>query len=379
MDKVKIAIVGMGNCASSLIQGIYFYKSMKKIPGLLHDEIGKYKIRDIEIVAAFDIDERKVGKDVSEAIFQKPNNTKVFFNKISKIGVKVLRGPTLDGLPKHMKDFPDEIRFKESKQKSVNVVEILRKTKPDLLINYLPVGSKKATEYYVNACLEAGVSFINAIPVFICSREEYSKKFKEKKLVCLGDDIKAQIGATVTHRVLTNLFEKRGVKLKRTYQLNFGGNTDFLNMLERNILGSKKISKTESVQSQLKHPLDKENIHVGPSDFIPWLKDNKICQIRMEGEQFGGTPVKIDLKLSVEDSPNSAGVMVDAIRCAKLALDRGLSGYLEEISAFAFKHPRKQYTDDEAFRMIEEFIKNRMEEKNATFPKRKWNGKNRKY
>ncbi|MDI3543734.1 MAG: myo-inositol-phosphate synthase [Candidatus Woesearchaeota archaeon] len=358
MPKIKIAIAGVGNCASSLIQGIYYYKNKKNIPGLLHDQINGYEISDIEIVAAFDIDERKVGRDISEAIFQEPNNTQVFFDKIQKSGVKVLRGPTLDGFPEHMEEFPEKIRFKESKQKPVNIAKILRKTKPDLLINYLPVGSEKATEYYVNACLEAGVSFINAIPVFICSKEEYSKKFKERGLVCLGDDIKSQIGATIIHRVLTNLFEKRGAKLERTYQLNFGGNTDFLNMLERKRLVNKRISKTEAVQSQLKHFLSEENIHVGPSDFIPWLKDNKVCQIRMEGEQFGGTPVKIDLKLSVEDSPNSAGVMVDAIRCAKLALDRGISGYLEEISAFAFKHPRKQYSDDDAFRMIEEFIKN---------------------
>jgi myo-inositol-1-phosphate synthase len=360
MAKIKIAIAGIGNCASSLIQGIYYYKNKKNIPGILHDKIGNYKIGDMEIVSAFDIDERKIGRDLSEAIFQKPNNTKIFFNEIPKLRVKVLRGPTLDGLPNHMREFPEEIRFKESKQKPVNVVEILKKTKPDVLINYLPVGSEEATKYYANACLEAGVSFINAIPVFICSKEEYSKKFKEKGLVCLGDDVKAQIGATITHRVLTNLFEKRGVKLKRTYQLNFGGNTDFLNMLERNRLESKKISKTESVQSQLKNHLDKENIHIGPSDFIPWLKDNKICQIRMEGEQFGGTPVEIDLKLSVEDSPNSAGVMIDAIRCAKLALDRGLSGYLEEISAFAFKHPRKQFTDDETFQKMENFIKGKL-------------------
>lgn len=357
MAKIKIAIAGIGNCASSLIQGIYYYKNKKNTFGLLHDKIGGYKINDIKIVAAFDIDERKVGRDLSEAIFQKPNNTKIFFNKISKIGVKVLRGPTLDGLPNHMKEFPEEIRFKESNQNPVNVAEILRKTKPDILINYLPVGSEKATKYYVDACLETGVSFINAIPVFICSKEEYSKKFKERGLVCLGDDIKAQIGATITHRILTNLFEKRGVKLKKTYQLNFGGNTDFINMLERKRLGSKKISKTESIQSQLKSPLDEENIHIGPSDFIPWLKDNKICQIRMEGEQFGENPVEIDLKLSVEDSPNSAGVMIDAIRCAKLALDRRLSGYLEEISAFAFKYPRKQFTDDEAFQRVENFIK----------------------
>lgn len=354
--KIKIAIVGIGNCASSLIQGIYFYKNKKNIPGLLHDKIGNYKIDDIEIVTAFDIDERKTGKDISEAIFQKPNNTKILFKEIPKTGIKVLRGPTLDGFPKHMEKFPEEDRFKESKEKAVDAAKILKQTKPDLLINYLPVGSKKATKYYVDSCLKANVSFINAIPVFICSEEKYINKFKVKNLVCLGDDIKSQIGATIVHRVLTNLFVKRGVKLNRTYQLNFGGNTDFLNMLDRNRLETKKISKTGAVQSQLKSQLSSKNIHIGPSDYIPWLKDNKICQIRMEGEQFGGNILEIDLKLSVEDSPNSAGVMIDAIRCAKIALDKKISGYLEEISAFAFKHPKTQFTDDESFMRIEEFI-----------------------
>lgn len=355
---IKIAIVGIGNCASSLIQGIYNYKNVNedKCIGLLNYKIGEYKPDDVSVVAAFDIDERKVGKDISEAIFEKPNNTKTFCKNVPPIGTKVIRGPTFDGFPKHMDNYDENIRFKESSEKPVDVVKILKETKPDILINYLPVGSQKATEYYVNCCLEAGVSLINAIPVFICSEDKFIKKFEEKGLVCVGDDIKAQLGATIVHRYLTNLFEKRGVKLNRTYQLNTGGNTDFLNMLERKRLDSKKISKTSAVQSQLKKPLNEMNIHIGPSDFVPWQKDNKICFIRMEGELFGGVPMNIDLRLSVEDSPNSAGVMIDAIRCTKLALDKNLKGYLKEISAFGFKHPKIQYTDDNAFQLVREFI-----------------------
>lgn len=353
---IKIAIVGIGNCASSLIQGIYNYNKHNNFIGLLNPKIGKYRPGDIKVVAAFDIDERKIGKDVSEAIFEKPNNTKIFYKDIPNIGTTVVRGPTLDGFPKHMTDYDENIRFKESKDKPVDVVKILKETKPDILINYLPVGSQKATEYYVNCCLEAGVSLINAIPVFICSEDKFIKKFEEKGLVCVGDDIKAQLGATIVHRYLTNLFEKRGVKLNKTYQLNTGGNTDFLNMLERKRLDSKKNSKTLAVQSQLKNPLKEKNIHIGPSDFVPWQKDNKICFIRMEGELFGGVPMNLDLKLSVEDSPNSAGVMIDTIRCTKLALDNNLKGYLEEISAFGFKHPKIQYTDDEAFDLFSQFI-----------------------
>lgn len=357
MDKIRIAIVGIGNCASSLIQGIYEYRKNQFLPGLLFEKIGGYSIGDIEIVAAFDIDIRKVGKDVSEAIFQCPNNTKIFFKDIPKIGVEVLKGPTLDGFSKHMMEFPEDIRFKESNKEDVTVKEVLEKTKPDLLINYLPVGSEKATKYYADCCLEANVNFINAIPVFICSTEEYSKKFENKGLVCLGDDIKSQVGATAIHRTLVNLFEKRGIKLKRTYQLNFGGNTDFLNMLDKSRLLSKKISKTQAVQSQLKENLSSDNIHVGPSDFIPWLKDNKLCHIRMEGEQFGGTPLELDLKLSVEDSPNSAGVMVDVIRCAKLAINNNLKGDIEQVSSFAFKHPKMQITEEDSFKRIKKFIK----------------------
>ena len=357
---IKIAIVGIGNCASSLIQGLTFYENVKderEIPGLLNNSIGGYYISDIEIVAAFDVDKRKIGKDVSEAIFQKKNNTTVLCENVKESVVKVLRGPTLDGVSKHMEEYDEDIRFVESDENPVDVVKVLRETKPDILINYLPVGSQKATEYYVNCCLEAGVSFINAIPVFISSKDEYAKMFEDAGLVCVGDDIKAQIGATITHRVLTNLFSKRGVKLKRTYQLNTGGNTDFLNMLDRKRLSFKKISKTEAVQSQLGQPLHWKNIHIGPSDFIPWQKDNKICFIRMEGEQFGSVPMNLEMRLSVEDSPNSAGVMIDAIRCTKLAIDRGIKGYLKEISAFGFKHPAIQYSDDKAFKMLDEFIK----------------------
>ncbi len=357
MNTIKIAIAGIGNCASSLVQGIFLGKQVPdNIKGLLHQKIGGYSVSDIEIVTAFDIDSRKVGKDLSEAIFSHPNNTLVFNKNIPKINVRVDRSPTLDGFSEHMLEYPEEIRFIESPEPAVDVTAILAKTKPDILINYLPVGSQKASEYFANCCLEAGVSFINCIPVFICSTSEYASKFKEQNLVCAGDDVKSQVGATIIHRTLTNLFEKRGVKLNRTYQLNTGGNTDFLNMLERKRLKSKKISKTEAVQSQLETPLDQKDIHVGPSDFVPWQKDNKLCFIRMEGELFGGAPITLDLKLSVEDSPNSAGVIIDVIRCVKLALDRKEFGYLESVSAFAFKHPAKQFSDDKTFRLIEQFI-----------------------
>jgi myo-inositol-1-phosphate synthase len=358
-NKIRIAIVGVGNCASSLIQGIHLYRNsgLERIPGLLHKEIGKYRPGDIEVVAAFDIDTRKVGKDVAKAIFQKPNNTSVFCADIPATGTIVERGPTLDGLPSHLENYDEDVRPVESKAKPVDVAAALIKAKPDLLISYLPVGSQKATEYYVDACLKAGVSFVNAVPVFICSTDTYAKKFAAKKLLCAGDDIKSQVGATITHRVLTDLFEKRGVRLTKTYQLNVGGNTDFLNMLDRSRLKQKKESKTEAVQSQLEKPLSGENIHIGPSDFIPFLKDNKVAFIRMEGEGFGGLPIELELRLSVEDSPNSAGVMIDVIRLMKLAQDSGMTGYLDEVSSFAFKHPRRQYTDSEIFERLEDFIK----------------------
>ncbi|MCA9485374.1 MAG: inositol-3-phosphate synthase [Nanoarchaeota archaeon] len=355
---IKIAIMGVGNCACSFIQGISYCKEIgeKNVPGLLNDMIGSYKPSDIQIVAAFDIDKRKVGKDVSEAIFQKPNNTKIFCKNVKKTGVIVQRAPTFDGIPENMKDYEEDLRFVESDEKPVDVAEVLRNTRPDILINYLPVGSQKATENVVNVCLEAGVSFINAIPVFICSDEKYIKKFEEKGLVCLGDDVKAQVGATITHRALANMFTKRGVKLNSTYQLNSGGNTDFMNLMEKDRLKQKNISKTEAVQSQLSEPLDKNNIHISPSAFIPWLKDNKVSFMRMEGENFGGVPMNIELRLSVEDSPNSAGIMVDMVRCVKLALDKGMKGYLELVSAFGFKKPLKQYTDEEAYCGLMEFI-----------------------
>lgn len=353
--KIKIAIAGVGNCASSLVQGIYFYGDTRA-SGLLHDAVGGYATSDIEVVAAFDIDERKVGKDLSEAIFAKPNNAKIFQRVIPRLGVEVLRGPTLDGYPSHFHNYDENIRPIESTKRPVNVETILEKTKPDLFINYLPVGSQKATEYYAKACIDAGVSFINAIPVFICSDAAWAGRFSKRGLVCAGDDIKSQIGATIVHRVLTKLLERRGVKLLRTYQLNVGGNTDFLNMIEESRLSNKRKSKTEAVQSQMQQPLAKENIHIGPSDFVEWLKDNKVCYIAMEAKGFGNMPLTIDIKLSVEDSPNSAGVMIDAIRACKIALDRGLKGCIDEVSSFGFKHPRKQISDDEAIEAFERFI-----------------------
>lgn len=357
--EIKIAIAGIGNCASSLIQGIAAYKKDKKITGLIRKKIGKYAPESIKIVAAFDIDKRKVGKDVSDAIFSEPNNTMIFCKKVPKTNVRVMRGPTKDGIAKHMKEFPEQIRFVESEEKPVDVVKILKETKPDIFINYLPVGSEKASKYYAECCLEAEINFINAIPVFICSKTNYITRFEKKGLLCAGDDIKAQMGATITHRTLIELMERRGVKIKHTYQLNTGGNTDFLNMIERQRLKSKKISKTESVQSQLKKPLNWENIHVGPSDYVAWQKDNKVCFLRIEGELFGGAPVNIEARLSVEDSPNSAGIIIDVIRCMKLAIDNKEKGYLEEISAVSFKHPKKQYKDTEANKKLDEWLKKR--------------------
>ena len=360
-QKIKIAIAGIGNCASSLIQGIALYRKQQNITGLLRERIGNYTPGNIEIVAAFDVDERKVGKKLSEAIFAKPNNTMIFCEKIPFTNIEVLRGPTKDGIAQHMKEFPEEIRFIESSTEPVDVVKILKETKPDIFINYLPVGSEEASKYYAECCLKAKVNFINAIPVFICSEETYIKRFEEKGLLCAGDDIKAQMGATITHRTLIELMERRGVKVKHTYQLNTGGNTDFLNMLERKRLSSKKISKTESVQSQLKKPLDWKDIHVGPSDFVAWQKDNKVCFLRIEGELFGGAPVNIEVRLSVEDSPNSAGVMIDTIRCMKIAIEKGEKEYLEEISAISFKHPKTQYKDTEASEKLNTWL----EERNA--------------
>ncbi len=358
MGKIRLAIVGVGNCASALIQGIYYYRNGKDLSsaGLLHPKIGPYRLEDIEVVAAFDVDRRKVGKDISEAIFAEPNCTKVFCSDIPILGVEVQMGPVFDGVPAHMEKYPEKRAFRVADKNPVDVVKVLKDSGAEILINYLPVGSEEATHFYVESALKAGCGVVNCIPVFIASDVEWAKKFEEKGLPIVGDDIKSQLGATITHRVLTRCFNDRGVKLERTYQLNTAGNTDFLNMLERSRLNSKRISKTEAVQSQLETPLPEENIHIGPSDFIFWQNDNKVCFIRMEGKQFGDVPFNLELRLSVEDSPNSAGVAVDAIRCCKLAMDNGISGALKAASAFTMKHPPEQYPDWKAKELLEEFV-----------------------
>lgn len=360
MTKIKIAIAGIGNCASSLIQGIEYYKAENKESiGLMHWDLGGYKPKDIEVVAAFDVDARKIGKDVSEAIFAPPNCTAIFCPDIPVTGVKVKMGRVFDGVSDHMKNYEDKYTFvvsTEPEATKADIVNELKNSGAEILLNYMPVGSEEATHFYAECALEAGVAFINNMPVFIASNPEWSKKFEEKNIPIIGDDIKAQLGATITHRVLTDLFEKRGVKLERTYQLNTGGNTDFLNMLNRSRLASKKESKTEAVQSVLSHKLEDENIHIGPSDYVAWQKDNKVCFLRMEGRLFGDVPMNLELRLSVEDSPNSAGVVIDAIRCCKLALDRGIGGVLYSPASYFMKHPAIQHPDDEAYRMTEEFI-----------------------
>jgi len=363
MERIKIAIIGVGNCASSLIQGIHYYKNKKKEEaiGLMHWDICGYKPGDIEVVAAIDIDKRKVGKDVSEAIFAKPNCTKVFYKDVPKTGVKVVMGKVMDGVAPHMAEFPEDKRFVIADEEERDVTEVLKESGAEIALNYLPVGSEKAARYYANCCLEANVALINCIPVFIASDKEFAEKFEKKNIPIVGDDIKSQIGATITHRVLTKLFNDRGVKIDRTYQLNTGGNTDFLNMLARERLKSKKISKTEAVQSVLDVPLEADNIHIGPSDYVPWQKDNKICFLRMEGRIFGDVPMNLELRLSVEDSPNSAGCAIDAIRCCKVALDRGIGGVLTSISAYTMKHPPQQFPDQKARMMVEEFIEGKRE------------------
>jgi len=361
MDKIKIAIVGVGNCVSSLIQGIHYYrdKSPEDAIGLMHYEINGYRPGDIEVVVAFDVDQRKVGRDVHEAIFAKPNCTTVFCPELSKSGITVRMGKILDGVAGHMKDYPDDHAFvlsDEPEPTAAEIIKVLKESGAQILTNYLPVGAEDATRFYANCALEAGVAFVNNIPVFIASDVAWARRFANKNLPIIGDDIKSQMGATITHRILTDLFKKRGVKLERTYQLNTGGNTDFLNMLERKRLATKKKSKTEAVQAVAARRLEDENIHIGPSDYVPWQKDNKVCFIRMEGKLFGDVPMNLEMRLSVEDSPNSAGVAIDAIRCAKLALDRGQGGVLEAPSAYFCKHPARQFSDDEAFTMVEDFI-----------------------
>jgi myo-inositol-1-phosphate synthase len=362
MEKIKIAIVGLGNCASSLIQGIEYYrgKNESDVTGFMHWEIGGYSPGDIDVVAAFDIDERKVGRDLSEAIFQLPNCTKPIFSEIPKKGVMVKMGQVLDGFADHMQQYEARYTFVLSDERAPTedeVVETLRSSGAEMLLNYLPVGSEAATRFYVECALKANIGVINNIPVFIASDPAWQGRFERRGLPLIGDDVKSQLGATIIHRVLANLFRNRGVKLERTYQLNTGGNTDFLNMLDRSRLVNKKRSKTESVQSQLgEKRLDPENIHIGPSDWVAWQKDNKVCYIRMEGKLFGGIPMNLDLRLSVEDSPNSGGVVIDAIRCCKLALDRGKGGILHSASAYFMKNPPRQFTDDEAWKMTEDFI-----------------------
>jgi myo-inositol-1-phosphate synthase len=366
MGKIRIAIAGIGNCASSLIQGIEYYKSLKEDSpylslGLMHHNLGGYVPGDIQVAAAFDIDVRKVNKPLKEAIFAKPNCTKVFYPDIPDYPVKVQMGEILDGISPHMADYPDDRRFIAAKEKACDVVKALKDSGADMLVNYLPVGSENAVKFYAAACLDAGVGFINCIPVFIASNDEWAGRFEKKGIPVIGDDVKSQMGATIIHRALTKLFMDRGVRISHTYQLNVGGNTDFLNMLNQNRLKLKKISKTESVQSQIAHKLNSEDIHIGPSDYVPWMNDNKVCFLRIEGHGFGNMPMHLELRLSVEDSPNSAGVVIDAIRCCKIAKDRGVGGVLLSPSAYFMKHPGIQFSDEEAREMVEDFIARKRE------------------
>ncbi len=358
---INVALVGIGNCASSLVQGISHYRQgANDLAGLLHAEIGGYRPGDIRIVAAWDVDRRKVGRDVADAIFARPNCTAVFCAEVEPTGAIVRMGPVLDGVAEHMLDYPNEDRtfvVADAPEPSrADVVAALREARIDVMMNYLPVGSQRATEFYAGCALEAGVAFVNNIPVFIASDEAWAKRFADAGVPIVGDDIKAQIGATIVHRVLTDLFRRRGAELDRTYQLNTGGNTDFLNMSNRARLASKKISKTEAVQAVAEHRLDDDNIHVGPSDYVAWQNDNKVCFLRMEGRLFGGVPMNLELRLSVEDSPNSAGVAIDMVRCAQLARDRGVGGPLAAASAFFCKHPPEQMSDDRAHDALEAFI-----------------------
>ena len=353
MSKVRVAIIGVGNCASSLVQGVRYYRDAAEtdtIPGLMHVNLGGYHISDIEFSAAFDIDTNKVGKDLSEAVFTKPNNT-VTFSEVPHLGVPVHRGMTHDGLGKYLSQI-----ITKALGPTANIAQILKDTRTDVVVSYLPVGSEMATKWYVEQILEAGCGFVNCIPVFIGREEYWDRRFREKGLPIVGDDIKSQVGATIVHRMLTRLFQERGVLVERTSQLNVGGNTDFLNMLERDRLESKKISKTNSVTSQLDYELAPENVHIGPSDYVPWLSDRKWAYIRMEGKTFGDVPLNAELKLEVWDSPNSAGVVIDAVRCAKLGLDRGIGGTLEGPSAYFMKSPPVQHRDEVARQMVEEFI-----------------------
>ena len=359
MGQINVAIIGVGNCASSLVQGIHKYSEVQdnelQVPGLMHNVLGGYSIGDVNVVAAFDVDKDKVGKDLNEAIFTKNNNALKFYD-VPKTGVKVERGMTHDGVGEYLSDVIEvEKDQNKSGSQTSDIVQILREKEVDVVINYLPVGSEQATKWYVEQVLAAGCAFVNCIPVFIAKVDYWQKRFVDKGLPIVGDDIKSQVGATIIHRVLARLFEDRGVRLDRTYQLNFGGNTDFLNMLERSRLTSKKISKTNAVQSQLEKELPTDDVHIGPSDHVPWLEDRKWAYIRLEGTSWGDVPLNVELKLEVEDSPNSAGVAIDAIRCAKIAMDKGVSGAVEAPSAYFMKSPPKQMRDDDARRAVEDF------------------------
>jgi myo-inositol-1-phosphate synthase len=357
--KVRVAIIGVGNCASSLVQGVHYYREAADdaaVPGIMHTRLGGYHVRDIEFTLGIDVNSTKVGRDLSEAIFAEPNNT-YKFTDVPKLNVPVVRGMTHDGLGKYLSGI-----IQKAPGPTADIVRLLRQTKTDVVINFLPVGSEMATKWYVEQCIEAGCAFVNGIPVFIASSDYWAKRFRDAGLPILGDDIKSQLGATILHRVITSLFVDRGVRIDRTYQLNFGGNTDFLNMLERERLESKKISKTGAVTSMIPYPLPGDDVHVGPSDYVPWLSDRKWCYIRMEGTTFGDVPLNVEVKLEVWDSPNSAGVMIDAVRCAKIALDRELSGPIVGPSSYFFKTPPKQFRDDVCRVKVEDFIAGKSDE-----------------
>jgi len=370
LKKIKMAVAGLGNCASSLIQGIEYYKHVneKDSIGLMHYEVGGYRAGDIDVVAAFDIDARKVGRDVSQAIFALPNCTKVLYPDMPPKGVEVKMGPVLDGVAAHMANYPEERRFVVADAEPCDVKRELEESGADVLVNYMPVGSEQATRFYAQTALDAGIGFVNCMPVFIASNPEWAKKFEDRGVPIVGDDIKSQIGATIVHRTLAQLFKDRACTMDRTYQLNIGGNTDFLNMLNRERLKSKKISKTEAVQSIMDEPLNDEDIHIGPSDYVPWQKDNKVCFLRMEGRIFGDVPINLELRLSVEDSPNSGGCVIDAVRVCKLALERKVAGPLLAISAYTMKHPPVQYPDEVAKEMVDRFILGDTGEQDKSMP-----------
>jgi myo-inositol-1-phosphate synthase len=366
MGKIAIGIVGVGNCASSLLQGVEFYRAADERTasdhvGLMHYDLCGYRPHDIEVVCAFDVDRRKVGQALDVAALSAPNNTRSLYPKLPRSGVVVDMGPVLDGVSDHMREYPPEETFVVADRRPADVVEVLRRSGAEIVVNYLPVGSQSATEHYARACLEAGVSFVNCIPVFVASEPQWAAEFERRGVPIVGDDVKSQLGATIVHRMLAKLFDDRGVALDRTYQLNTGGNTDFLNMLNRARTGAKRRSKTEAVQSVLPRPLPARNIHIGPSDYVAWQRDNKVCFLRIEGRGFGNAPIELELRLSVEDSPNSAGCVIDAIRCCRVARDRGIGGPLTSVAAYLMKHPPRQLTDDLAKEQVERFLRGEVE------------------